>query len=187
MASGWTGEKVRLVPHEIERDIELAMSFVNDPEITQWLKMGDTPMSRLAEREYLEGRARNPGNDVSFTIVTIDGDRPIGFSGIHKIDHQHGTASTGTVIGDRESWGKGYGTDAAKVRACYAFEVLGLRLLRSSWFEGNVGSQRMLERAGYIPYGKLPNAIWKRGQYRDLNLVYLTREMWLATQATEAR
>ena len=80
---------------------------------------------------------------------------------------------TGTFIGEKAEWGKGYGTDAARVRSHYAFEVLGLRLLLSCVFDGNERSLRMQKAAGYEIYGRLPKRWWKHGAYRDEVLTYI--------------
>ncbi|MBI3721012.1 MAG: GNAT family N-acetyltransferase [Fimbriimonas ginsengisoli] len=97
-----------------------------------------------------------------------------------RIDFRHGTAITGQVIGDPNEWGKGYGSDAAKVRARYAFEVLNLRLLLSEVFEDNERSLRTLEKVGYVEYGRCPKKYWVRGRYVDSILVALDRDRWLS-------
>ena len=39
----------------------------------------------------------------------------------------------------------------------------------------------MQEKSGYKQYGVKPQAIWKRDQYRDMVLTYLSREDWEAS------
>lgn len=179
MAHGWEGERVRLVPMDADRHLENYLVWLNDPEVTQWLLIGDFPLSRLAEREWIERAERGSGDEIHFAIETLDG-LHIGTSGIHDINWRHGTAMTGTVIGTKEFWGKGLGTDAARVRAHYAFEVLGLRLITSSVIDGNERSLRMQQAAGYEVVGRIPGRYWKRGAYRDEILTCLTRERWLS-------
>jgi RimJ/RimL family protein N-acetyltransferase len=147
MSYGWSGEKVRLVPLDSERHFENALRWINDPEITQWTLTGDFPISRLAEEEWFERVMRPNEKEVVFAVETLEGEH-IGFSGLHQINWRHGTATTATLIGRKELWGKGYGTDAVRVRTWYAFEVLGLRLLISEVLDGNVASLKMLLKAG---------------------------------------
>ncbi|MBS1718152.1 MAG: GNAT family N-acetyltransferase [Armatimonadetes bacterium] len=179
MAFGWEGEKVRLVPLDIEKHLANAVAWVNDPDITANLLIGDMPITELAEREYFEHASKETKTDIMFAIETLDGTH-LGFSGLHRIDWRNGFATTGTFIGAKDLWGKGYGTDAAKTRARYAFEVLGLRMLYSEYLEGNERSRRMQLAAGYKECGRLPKKYWKRGQYRDLIQTYLDRETWEA-------
>jgi RimJ/RimL family protein N-acetyltransferase len=174
MGFGWEGEKVRLVPLDLDRHLENAVNWMNDPEATQWLAVGDLPMTRLAEREWFERNMKSEAEDVSFAIETLES-RHIGFSQIFRIDWRNGVGSTGTLIGDPEDRGKGYGSDAARVRARYAFDVLNLRLLISGAFDGNAPSLKMLRNAGYRECGRIPRRHWKRGAYRDEILMVLER------------
>lgn len=151
--------------------------WLNDPVVTELLLIGDLPLTRLAEREWLEQAERGTESDVVFAIETLDGQH-IGTSGIHRIDYRHGTAMTGSFIGEASLWGKGYGTDAARVRAKYCFEVLGLRMLMSSTLEGNDRSLRMQQAVGAEVIGRWPKRYWKRGMWRDEVLTCLTRERW---------
>jgi RimJ/RimL family protein N-acetyltransferase len=174
MSYGWSGEKVRLVPLDSERHFENALRWINDPEITQWTLTGDFPLSRLAEEEWFERVMRPNEKEVVFAVETLEGEH-IGFSGLHQINWRHGTAMTATLIGRKELWGKGYGTDAVRVRTRHAFEVLGLRLLISEVLDGNIASLKMLLKAGYQEVGRIPRRYWKRGAYRDAILLVIER------------
>lgn len=176
MSIGWQGEKVRLVPLD-ERHFELLVQWINDPTVTRTLLVGDLPMTRIAEREWFERMSKGTASDVVFVIETLDGEA-IGVSGIHQIDYRHGTCVTGSYIGRTDLWGQGYGSDAARVRARYIFEVLGLRQIYSGVLEGNERSLRMQTKAGYEVIATFPKKFWKSGAYRDEHITLLTRERW---------
>lgn len=171
---GWEGRLVRLVPLD-ERHFENYVEWLNDPEVTEHLLLFDHPLTRLAEREWFERASKPSETDVVFAVESLDGTH-LGTSGLHDIHHRHGTADSGSFIGVKEAWGKGFGTDACLVRARYAFEVLNLRTLFSSHLGGNERSGRMLSRCGYREYGVAPRKYWKRGRYRDEHLFVLERE-----------
>lgn len=175
MAYGWEGELVRLVPLDKERHLENAVRWLNDPEVTQFLLIGDFPMTKLAEEKYFERYGEMREDDVAWAIETLEG-KHIGFSGLHQISHIHKTAISGTVLGDKQVWGNGYGTDAARVRARYAFDVLGLRLVMSAILEGNERSLGMQKKVGYQEVGRIPKRFWKRGAFRDEIITCLTPE-----------
>ena len=175
MAIGWPGEKVRLVPLEFERHFENCYRWINDADVSEWLALGDLPMSRLAEKEWFEKAQVATETQIHFAIETLDG-RHVGNSGLFRISRAHGTAMSGSLIGEFEDRGKGLGTDATKVRAWYGFHVLGLRQLYSEYFGGNEPAKRMQEKVGYVEWGVRPAAFWKRGAYRDLVETVLTRE-----------
>ncbi len=177
MVEGWQGERIKLVPLDKERHMANAYAWVNDPEVTDWVLIGDMPVTRIAEEKFFE-RTSTSDNEVIFAVELLDGTH-IGMSGLHRIDHFNKTAITGSIFGRKELWGKGYGTEAAIVRARYAFEVLGLRILQSAFLEGNERSARMQEKVGYQVAGRIPQWFWKRGAYRDEVITILTKERFL--------
>ena len=176
MPYGWEGEKVRLVPLDKARHLDNAMAWLNDPEITAWTLVGDWPVGRLAEEAWFDEMSRlapiGLADKVTFAVETQAGEH-IGFSGLHAIDWQNRVATTGTILGRRDLWGQGYGSDAARVRTRHAFEVLGLRMLLSEVMADNAGSIRMLQKAGYREVGRIPRRIWKRGAFRDVVMLCL--------------
>lgn len=177
MAFGWEGDLVRLVPLDDQKHFENYIMWLNDAEITDGLLIGDYPLTRLAENEILERLSKVNTEDIIFAIETLDGVH-LGSSGIHRIDYRSGTCTTGSFIGDKSYWGKGYGTDAARVRAKYCFEVLNLRMLYTAYLDGNEASRKMSEKVGYRECGRYPEKFWKRGRYRDEVIMYLDRETW---------
>ncbi len=174
MAFGWEGEKVRLVPLDKERHLANALAWLNDPEVTAWTLIGDTPIGRLAEERFFERTAEGDPSEITFAVETVAGEH-IGFAGLHRIDYRHGVAYTGSLIGRKDLWRRGLGADAARTRTRYAFEVLGLRLLLSEALAENEGSIRMLKRCGYVEVGRIPRRWFKRGSYRDAILFALER------------
>ena len=179
MAYGWEGEKVRLVPMDRERHLANAQRWINDPEVTHWLGGEGRPMTRAAEESWFAHHDANPKDEIQFAVETLEGVH-LGFSGLMEIDERNGKAVCGTLLGARDLWGRGYGSDAARVRARYAFEVRGLRMLTSKVFAPNERSLGMLKNAGFVEYGRLPQGDWIRGAYVDDVLLVLTRERWLS-------
>lgn len=176
MVKGFEGKLVRLVPLDRERHFENCYRWINDPEVCENLLL-DPPMNRIQEEGWFENACKRE-KDVVFAIETLDGVH-LGNSGVHGIDFKNGRAHTGSYIADPRNRSKGYGTDAARVRARYCFDILGLRLLTSSYLGHNAPSQRMQEKSGYLEYGRLPGAYWKRGQFVDEVMTHLTRERYL--------
>lgn len=178
MGYGIEGKKIRLVPLDYDRHFENALRWINDLDSTTWIGMQDMPISRLAEKDWFEARARAGNDEFMWAIETLNGGH-IGFSNLFKVSYISGNAESGSMIGDASHRGKGLGTDAARVRAWFAFECLGLRTLYSAYIEGNEASARMQAAVGYEIWGRCPDAIWKRGQHRAMVHTYLTREKWL--------
>lgn len=180
---GWRGRSIRLVPVEKSRHLENCVRWVNDPEVTRWMAQGDFPLSRAGEEAVFDDWSRNAGQSViPFAIETLEG-RHIGMTGLHAIDWRNRVAVSGTFIGEQELWGKGLGTDVARTRTRYAFDVLGLRLVLSEVMRGNDASLKALVRAGYREAGVIPGRWWKRGAWRDKILLYVDRDGFAAASA----
>jgi len=175
MSYGWEGEKVRLVPLDRDKHLENALRWFNDPDITQWLETGDWPLTRGSEEEFFRAAERNDRASVQFAVETLEGEH-VGFSGLRSIDWQSQVAVSGSVVGRKDLWRHGIGTDAAKVRNRYAFDVLGLRLLIATVIADNTASLAMLAKAGYTEVGRVPERYWKRGAYRDQAILVLHRD-----------
>ena len=129
-------------------------------------------MTRGTEEEFFRAAERPDKGSVQFAVETLDGDH-VGFSGLRSIDWQSRVAVSGSVIGRRDLWGGGLGTDSARVRTKYAFEVLGLRMLIATVIADNRRSMWMLQTIGYDEVGRVPGRYWKRGAWRDQAILVL--------------
>lgn len=181
-AIGWTGNRVRLVPIENDRHSEATYRWMNDPDTTRYIPEGEFSHPRPRQDQWFNDAQRSSAKGqapIVFAIELLDGTH-IGDSGIYKLDKANGFAMTGTLIGDPAHHGKGYGTEAAQLRAWYCFHVLGLRLLESGYYEGNEASRRMQEKTGYVEAVRTPARFWAHGRYVDSVRTVLTCERWQA-------
>lgn len=63
-------------------------------------------------------------------IETLDEGRYIGGCGINSLDWKNSVATVGIFIGDKNYWGKGYGTDAMKVLLRFIFEQMNINKVK---------------------------------------------------------
>lgn len=162
--TGLRGDKVRLVPPDKGQHLENAIRWMNDPEVIQYLLL-TTGVTRGLEEEWFD-RIQKRDNEFVWAIVD-EHRRHIGFTGIHRINWRLRSGGTGTVIGEKDVWRKGYGTDAMRIRTKFAFETLGLHRLESEARSDNVGSQRALEKAGYKREGIARKKLLWEGRWHD--------------------
>jgi len=116
------GEKVALGP--VGRDlIPRLQRWLNDFEVAR-TTYGALPWTmENAEDRY----RRNTGEGVvSFTIYERATSRPIGTTLLYDIDHRDRKACFGILIGEKDCWGKGYGTETTRLVLDYAFNGLDL-------------------------------------------------------------
>lgn len=167
------GERLTLSP-PTEEDLPLFCRWFADREITRYL-LTQFPPSPQQEQDWFQRIASNQ-TDVVW-VLRVDG-QTIGSTGVHGIDWINRHATTGTMIGEREQWGKGYGTESVRLRTAFAFDDLGLERLETEVFSQNIGMHRALERSGYRKIGTRQHYIYRGGCWHDVSLLELLRDEW---------
>ncbi len=76
----------------------------------------------------------------------------------------------------RVFWNQGYGTEAAKRVAAFAFHDLKMDRIEACWFEDNSGSWHVLEKLGFEAAGTSRRKCLARGQMVTCNRTLLKRE-----------
>lgn len=170
------GKLVNLRPLE-RADVPTLRRWMNDPKTTQYL-MRVFPMMEKVEEEWLDSLAKST-TDFALGIVTAKEKQLIGSIGLHRVNWVHRTATTGTVIGEREFLGKGYGTEAKMLLLDFAFNALDLHSILSQVMAYNERSLSYGKKCGYEEVGRIPR--WLRtihGERCDEVLLLVTQEKW---------
>lgn len=167
------GRKVTLRPPD-PTDAARFVEWFADQEVTRYLARIGPPS--LAEEEEFLKKVGESKSDV-FWVIETEG-RAIGASGIHRIDWINAHGVTGTVIGDKAAWRKGYGSESMALRTEYAFRQLNLHKLTSGAFMRNEASKRALAKAGYREVGVAREDFWRDGRWHDHWIGEVLREDW---------
>lgn len=159
------GKSTVLRPLE-RKDMSTVTRWINDSQITQHL-MTYRPMMLEDEERWYESLIGSMDNFV-FAIETKSSEKKfIGTMGLHSINHRCQRASTGALIGDTNSHGKGYGTDAKMHLLHWAFTQLNLRKVTSTVLATNPRSKRYLEKTGYRQVGTYTSHHFVNGTFVD--------------------
>ncbi len=151
------GERVALGP--LRRDLlPLYQRWINDPAVVRTLGEGLRPLLLEDEQQWYE-RSVGATNDVTFQIYVRSGWRPIGTTAIVGMDQRHGTANFGIMVGEKDCWDQGYGTEATRLVLDYAFNVLGLHNIMLSVYDFNHRGVRAYEKAGFKVIGRRRQAL----------------------------
>lgn len=107
--------------------------------------------------------------------ITID-DKAIGSIGVFRKDNIHfKTAEMGYYIAE-EYWGQGIGTSAVQQVCKYIFENTDMIRIFAEPFSYNIGSCRILEKAGFSYEGTLRRNAVKNGVILDMRLYSIIKE-----------
>ena len=124
-------------------------------------------------------------NSVFFLIREKAENRLIGEIGLDGIRWNHGDTFVGIGIGERELWGKGYGTDAMRVMLRYAFTELNLHRVSLDVFEYNPRGIRSYEKAGFKVEGHHRGALNRDGRRWNEYFMGILRSEWEQSQGGE--
>ncbi|MEK7647005.1 MAG: GNAT family protein [Patescibacteria group bacterium] len=169
------GRKVNLRPFG-RADIPTLTRWVNDPEIREFIT-SFMPFTEKQEEEWLNRLEMND-EDIILGVETKDGIL-IGSMGIHRINWRDRVAFTGAIIGEKEYWGKGYGTDAKMLLLDYAFNTLNLYKICSSAIAYNKRSLQYSSHCGYKIEGIRERQDFRKGRYWDVIELGLFKKEWL--------
>jgi RimJ/RimL family protein N-acetyltransferase len=169
------GHKVYLRPID-ERNIETFLRWINDRSISRYLE-SYLPVTERGEQAWFESVVHSQ-NNILFSIVTLDGVL-IGNTGLMNIKWNDRVGFTGTMIGEKEFWGKGYGTDSKMLLLDYAFNVLNMRKICSSTYAFNDRSLASMLKCGFQEEGRRRLQVYREGEYYDEIMVGVFKEEWL--------
>jgi RimJ/RimL family protein N-acetyltransferase len=175
---------------------ELVHLTADDPEVMAkkmtlwnqdagWVRFLDSEPSRLLSekkwQEWLEKDLEKSGSDqIFFAIKDIESEALIGFIGLFDLYKTQGDAMVAIALGEREFWGKGYGTDAMRVMLRYGFNELNLRRMGLIVFEYNPRAIRSYEKVGFSDEGRVRGAMQRDGKRWDYLFMGILRDEWLA-------
>ena len=162
----FTGEKVYLRLVELSDCTERYVAWLADPEVNQYLETRYAPQTLDMIRAFVGGMIESP-HSYLFAICEMNGDRHVGNVKIGPIVPRHLFADVSYFIGEREAWGKGYGSEAVRLVTKIGFERLGLHRCQAGLYESNVGSHRLLEKAGYTYEGRLLKQLRIEDRWED--------------------
>jgi RimJ/RimL family protein N-acetyltransferase len=159
------GRLVRL--RAIESDeFETWRGWINSADVMDGMDRAVRP-SADEHRRYVESAVASE-RAVFLGIETLETPRLIGIVWLWDVDVRHGRAEMRILIGDPDTRGRGYGTDAIEALAAYAFEQRALRKLYAYVHAHNGASRRAFERAGFTLEATLEREALRDGSETDV-------------------
>ena len=170
------GERLTLRPYGAgfsESELALLYAWARDDDLLALCGGARIDLDYPRFREvFLEQCLRqDPEREQIFGIVNPAGRLVgrIGLFGLSRASGSHG-AELGIVIGDRDSWGQGYGREAAGILADYAFGRLGLRQVTLYTFPANRRARQAFAAAGFSEIRKLRRFNLELGTHDEVEM-----------------
>lgn len=161
------GQQIYLRPITLE-DTELVVRWRNERVVVENF-IYRKPVSKEEHLNWLKNKVET-GLVHQFVICRLADDKPLGSIYLQNFEEENKRAEWGIFLGEREAYGKGVGTEAAKLLLEYAFQRLRLHKVTSKVLAYNQASVRMNEKAGYTQEAYLRDELFLDGKYEDLIL-----------------
>lgn len=175
------GELVTLRQH-VPQNREAFQRWYADPEIANLLRHDLEPLTDWQSRGYFDSFILpSSARGTCFAIHARKGKRLLGTTAITDRSRTGETTSAlfRIVIGEKDAWGHGYGTEATRLVMDEAFDNLGIDEVRLEVFSHNGRAIAAYERVGFEVTGE--HVEWVSRRQTELRVIEmrLTREGFL--------
>ena len=149
-----TGSKITLRDKKLT-DAPDDYAWATDPELAH---LDAAPRLTTSFANYLSDYTcqlrYSPLTRHQFGIDTLDG-KHIGNCVYYDVNKSKGEAELGIMIGERNCWDKGYGTEAVTTLVSYIFNHTKLKRIYLKTLEENNRAQKCFQKCGFTLYGQL--------------------------------
>lgn len=158
--------------------------FVEQHIPTYYKWRNDETIAVFDQSEFLRPRSYEEIEDWAQILVnghtyiaSVDGVY-IGTIALMKVDERNRHAELAIVIGEKDYWSKGYGSQMMHTLLEYGFEGLNLDRLYLHVFSFNERAIKFYEKFNFKHEGTLRNMLYRNGKYHDLLAYGLMRDEW---------
>jgi RimJ/RimL family protein N-acetyltransferase len=158
------------------KDADSLVHHANNIDVARQLRdRFPHPYTRADARAFIDQVL--PAHPQTNFAIDADGEALGGIGFVPGTDVERFSAEIGYWLGEA-FWGRGIVTEALLLVTGYAFDRVNMLRLFALPFADNIGSARVLEKAGYVREGLLRHSSVKFGQPRDQLIYARINEKW---------
>jgi len=162
-------ETKRLVLRAVEpKDARFLTDLINDPDVRSAMGAYDLvfPMSADMEERWIESVSKK--DEVHLIVTLRTGGSPLGMLSLKDINDRNGSAHLSIIL-QKKSWGKGYGTEAVTGALCLLFDRMNMHRVWLRVAEYNKRAIACCKKCGFKVEGTLRDdhfagATWRSSQ-----------------------
>ncbi len=175
---------VELRPHH-PGNRDAFVRWYRDPDIAEMLRHDLEPLNEIQANGYfLSVVLPSSVQGTCWAIHDVITGQLVGSTAVTDIDRTRGTCLFRIVIGEKSSWGKGFGTEATSLAVAEAFESLGLKAVHLEVFSHNQRAQQAYLRVGFIQTGSHHEWVSRRQTQIHVLEMKLDRAIWEVRQSS---
>lgn len=142
------GDRIFLKPLTIFDVTNTYVDWLNNKEINQFLELRFIKHTLENTKDFVKETQTSP-NFLFYAIINNDSKKHVGNIKLGPINWIHKTSEIGILIGDKNSWGKGYASDAITMLTNFSFTNLNLHKITAGIYEGNIGSLKAFLKSNF--------------------------------------
>jgi RimJ/RimL family protein N-acetyltransferase len=179
---GWFPDRLEgdlvVLRRHVPENLKAFERWYADPDVARLTRYQDGPMRREEIERFFA--ARVVGHDsLALAIHERATNRLIGTCAFSQLDGENGSALYHITIGEKDAWGRGYGTEATRLMLEHAFSVLRLHRVALAVFEFNERAIRSYRSCGFVVEGRAREAIWRDGRWWDEITMSILDSEWV--------
>jgi ribosomal-protein-alanine N-acetyltransferase len=153
-------------------DLPSLVRHANNPEIARYMTdQFPHPFTQEKAQGFISFATSHTPRRVF--AIDVDG-QAVGGIGIHpQTDIQCKNAELGYWLA-QPFWGRGIITEAIRQVVDYGFDIFDITRIFARPYGTNIGSQRALEKAGFVLEARFEKTLFKNGDFLD-ELIYAVR------------
>lgn len=159
-----------------KKDLGKSLIWLKDPSVNMFLSHSFDDYTEEQEVKWFEF-IQNSNNDVVFAIEDIDTNHYIGNCALHKIDWKNENCEMGIVIGEKDYWNHGYGSDAVKSIINFAFSNLNLKSIKLEVYRYNRRAINVYKKIGFKLVKIKKKGHFYNGKYWDTYIMELKKNV----------
>jgi len=168
-----TGKRVYLRPLAKE-DLVYLRKWSEDAELRG--SIGETkPMSQADCEKFLEQVCADNSREWFMVVIKQD-NQVIGEAGLLRMDRAWRATDVSVIIGEKEEWGKGYGTETILLLLNYAFRHLNFHRVAIGVVGFNERALRFWEKVGFRKEGVHRDEYYYDGKYYDFVMMSILED-----------
>lgn len=160
-------EGVLLRQIELRDCTPLYVSWLNDSEVSQYLETRWSNQTIETIKSFVQSQL-DSDNSILFAITLAEDGRHIGNIKLGPINKYHHRADISYFIGDKSMWGKGIATKVINLVCKYGFSDMSLHRIEAGTYAKALGSQRALEKNGFIKEAVFRKQAITQNGYEDV-------------------
>jgi RimJ/RimL family protein N-acetyltransferase len=164
----FTGQHVRLMPPDPDKDAEIESAWTHDAEYLRLIDSGPArPLPPAAVKKKYEKLEKDGDKQFYFAVRLLADDRLVGFGHLFWVDLMHGATMLNLGLGQPADRRQGYGSDTLRLLLNYSFDELNLHRVGVHVAGYNTPALRFLEKHGFVEEVRNREALFRDGRRWD--------------------